>query len=61
MPVYGADFGWGKPVYMGPGVLNADGKIFIIPGPNSDGSFVLAVRLQTAHMEAFKKFFYEDI
>ncbi|KAI4357058.1 hypothetical protein L6164_001032 [Bauhinia variegata] len=61
MPIYGADFGWGKPLYVGPGCLNEDGKTFIMPSPSGDGSVTVALRLQTAHMETFRKFFYEDI
>ncbi|KAI4357046.1 hypothetical protein L6164_001021 [Bauhinia variegata] len=61
MPVYDADFGWGKPLYMGPGDLNEDGKVLILPSPSGDGSAIIALRLQTAHMDAFQKFFYEDI
>ncbi|KAI4357052.1 hypothetical protein L6164_001028 [Bauhinia variegata] len=61
MPVYDADFGWGKPLYMGPGDLNEDGKVLILPSPSGDGSVIIALRLRTAHMEAFQKFFYEDI
>ncbi|KAI4357040.1 hypothetical protein L6164_001015 [Bauhinia variegata] len=61
MPVYDADFGLGKPLYMGPGILNEDGKTFILPSPSGDGSVIIALRFQTAHMEAFQKFFYEDI
>ncbi|KAI4307568.1 hypothetical protein L6164_030739 [Bauhinia variegata] len=61
MPVYDADFGWGKPVYMGPGPLDADGDIIIIPAATGDGSYVIAICLQTDHLEAFKSIFYEEI
>ncbi|KAJ4957767.1 hypothetical protein NE237_024878 [Protea cynaroides] len=61
LPIYDADFGWGKPIHMGPGSLGFDGKSFILPGREGDGSFIVALRLQVAHMDDFKKFFYEDI
>ncbi|KAJ7949107.1 Shikimate O-hydroxycinnamoyl transferase [Quillaja saponaria] len=62
LPAYDADFGWGKPVYFGVGsFISVDGRSFIMPGPAADGSIVINLRLQTQHMEAFKKFFYEDI
>ncbi|KAA8522843.1 hypothetical protein F0562_009266 [Nyssa sinensis] len=59
LPIYGADFGWGKEIHMGTGVLEYDGRSFILPGPDEDGSLLIALRLQVAHMDAFKKFFHE--
>ncbi|KAA8522845.1 hypothetical protein F0562_009268 [Nyssa sinensis] len=43
------------------GALGFDGKGFIIPGHDEDGSLVIPLSLQAAHMEAFEKFFYMDI
>ncbi|PIA48409.1 hypothetical protein AQUCO_01400782v1 [Aquilegia coerulea] len=57
--LYDADFGWGKPIYMGPAALNADGKSIIVPA--DDGSLIIPLRLQVAHMDDFEKFFYQDI
>ncbi|XP_059463237.1 hydroxycinnamoyl-CoA:piscidic acid hydroxycinnamoyltransferase-like [Corylus avellana] len=61
LPMYSVDFGWGKPVYVGPGILHSDGKIFIMSSPADEGSLVIALCLQTQYMDSFKKFFYEDI
>ena len=61
LPLYEADFGWGKPAYMGPGYLNEDGKMFILPTLVGYDSVIVVMRLQTAHVEDFKKFFYDDI
>ncbi|TKY54546.1 Spermidine hydroxycinnamoyl transferase [Spatholobus suberectus] len=61
LPIYGVDFGWGKEVYMGPGTHDFDGDSLLLPGPDGDGSLVLALCLQVVHMDAFKKHFYEDI
>lgn len=61
LPLYDTDFGWGKPIYVGPGLLNMGGKSYILPSPVNDGSLIIALRLQTQHMDSFKKYFYEDL
>ncbi|PIA36118.1 hypothetical protein AQUCO_03400196v1 [Aquilegia coerulea] len=61
LPIYDADFGWGKPIFMGPAGLGFDGKSFVIPGSDEDGSFVIPIRLQVTHMDDFQKLFYEGI
>ncbi|XP_010467740.1 PREDICTED: spermidine hydroxycinnamoyl transferase-like [Camelina sativa] len=61
LPMYGLDFGWGKEFYTGPGTHDFDGDSLILPDHDEDGSVILATCLQVAHMEAFKKHFYEDI
>ncbi|GER45801.1 HXXXD-type acyl-transferase family protein, partial [Striga asiatica] len=61
LPLYGADFGWGKEIHMGPGPMGFDGKTFIIPSRDGDGSFNIAIWLQEEYMAAFKKCFYDDI
>ncbi|KAK7396149.1 hypothetical protein VNO78_16950 [Psophocarpus tetragonolobus] len=55
-----ADFGWGKPLYFGPGFMDSEGKAFVMNKANGDG-FVVAIALETSHMDAFKKYFYTDI
>ncbi|PRQ18804.1 putative transferase [Rosa chinensis] len=60
LPIYGLDFGWGKEIYMGPGTHDFDGDSLILPSSDGDGSVVVALCLQVAHMDAFKKHFYED-
>ncbi|XP_028761266.1 spermidine hydroxycinnamoyl transferase-like [Neltuma alba] len=54
-----ADFGWGKPVYMGPGNINSEGKAFLMNDGAGDG-FIVAIRLQASRLAAFKKLFYEE-
>ena len=61
LPFYDLDFGWGKPIYVGPGLLNMDGKSFLMPSPAFDGSLIIALCLQTQCIDSFKKIFYEDI
>ncbi|KAF7154446.1 hypothetical protein RHSIM_Rhsim01G0026800 [Rhododendron simsii] len=61
LPLCGVDFGWGKEIYMGPGTVGFDGKSFIFPSRDEDGSLDAPFRLRVEHMDAFKKFFYENI
>uniref|UniRef100_A0A2N9FU64 Spermidine hydroxycinnamoyl transferase n=1 Tax=Fagus sylvatica TaxID=28930 RepID=A0A2N9FU64_FAGSY len=60
VPIYDIDFGWGKPVYVGPGLLDTEGRSFIMPSGVADGSLNIAFCLQTQYMDSFKKYFYED-
>ncbi|MFQ6663224.1 hypothetical protein Gotur_030831, partial [Gossypium turneri] len=55
LPIYEADFGWGRPIYMGPGTVVQEGKIYILPSPTNDGSLTLAARLEIPHMKVFEK------
>ncbi|KAG6644134.1 spermidine hydroxycinnamoyl transferase [Carya illinoinensis] len=61
LPIYGLDFGWGKEIYMGPGTHDLDGNSLVLHSPDGDGSLIVALCLQKAHMNAFTKHFYEDI
>ncbi|KAM3281508.1 spermidine hydroxycinnamoyl transferase-like [Capsicum chacoense] len=61
LPLSGLDFGWGKEIYMSPRTYEYDGDCVIQPGNEGDGSWIVAIALQVDHVEAFKKFFYEDI
>lgn len=61
LPLYDADFGWGRPVSMGlaniPIIIG--GTCFILPSSTGDGSLSLVICLEVHQMELFKKFFYE--
>nr|G0LD36.1 RecName: Full=Rosmarinate synthase; Short=MoRAS; AltName: Full=Hydroxycinnamoyl-CoA:hydroxyphenyllactate hydroxycinnamoyltransferase [Melissa officinalis]CBW35684.1 hydroxycinnamoyl-CoA:hydroxyphenyllactate hydroxycinnamoyltransferase [Melissa officinalis] len=59
LPVYEPDFGWGKAVYMGPWAAPFEGKSYLLPNPDNDGSLFVAITLHTQHMERFEKLFYE--
>ncbi|KAG9455900.1 hypothetical protein H6P81_000408 [Aristolochia fimbriata] len=59
LPIHDADFGWGRPIFMGPGGIAYEGLSFVLPSPTNDGSLSLAISLQAGHMEHFKKIFYD--
>ncbi|KAM3693955.1 hypothetical protein ACJW31_07G024400 [Castanea mollissima] len=58
LPIYGLDFGWGKEIYMGPGTHDIDGDSLVLPSHDGDGSLTVALCLQVAHVDDFKKHFY---
>ncbi|KAE8669246.1 Shikimate O-hydroxycinnamoyltransferase [Hibiscus syriacus] len=59
LPIYDTNFGWGRPIYMGPANVVQEGKIYVIPSPSNDGSLSLVTRLETPHMKLFEKLLYE--
>ncbi|KAA8540557.1 hypothetical protein F0562_024524 [Nyssa sinensis] len=59
LPIHDADFGWGRPIFMGPGGIAYEGLSFVLPSPTTDGSLSVAISLQTAHMKLFEKFLYD--
>lgn len=61
LPIHDADFGWGRPIFMGPGGIAYEGLAFLLPSPTNDGSQSLAISLQSHHMKLFEKYLYDDI
>ncbi|KAK9149861.1 hypothetical protein Scep_008618 [Stephania cephalantha] len=59
LPIHDCDFGWGRPIFMGPGGIAYEGLAFLLPSPINDGSISLAISLQTEHMKVFQKIFYD--
>ncbi|XP_049413412.1 shikimate O-hydroxycinnamoyltransferase-like [Solanum stenotomum] len=60
LPVHECDFGWGRPIHMGPACILYEGTIYIIPSPNTkDRNLRLAVCLDADHMPLFEKYLYE--
>ncbi|KAK9149860.1 hypothetical protein Scep_008617 [Stephania cephalantha] len=59
LPIHDCDFGWGRPIFMGPGGITYEGLPFLLPSSINDGSLSLLISLQMKHMELFKKLFYE--
>ncbi|KAL6570275.1 hypothetical protein OROMI_014789 [Orobanche minor] len=59
LPIHEADFGWGRPIFMGPGGIAYEGLSFVLPSPTNDGSLSVAISLQTEHMKVFEKLLYD--
>ncbi|KAH7547504.1 hypothetical protein FEM48_Zijuj01G0317000 [Ziziphus jujuba var. spinosa] len=59
LPIHDADFGWGRPIFMGPGGIAYEGLAFVLPSSANDGSLSVAIALQTEHMKAFEKLLYD--
>nr|XP_043607739.1 shikimate O-hydroxycinnamoyltransferase-like [Erigeron canadensis] len=58
LPLYEANFGWGPPIFSGPGGLQAEGLGFVLPSPINDGSLSFFIRLQVEHHKLFSQFLY---
>ncbi|XP_014508273.1 spermidine hydroxycinnamoyl transferase-like [Vigna radiata var. radiata] len=61
MPVYEADFGWGKPVFFGLAYVAPQDRAVILLSPDGDGSIIVSMHFQELHLELFKKFFYQSL
>ncbi|CAH9086544.1 unnamed protein product [Cuscuta epithymum] len=59
LPVHESDFGWGRPVHMGPACILYEGTVYILPSPNKDRTLTLAVCLDAEHLPLFKKLLYD--
>ena len=59
LPIHDADFGWGRPIFMGPGGIMFEGLAFMLPSPTNDGSLSVAIGLQPQHLKAFEKLLYD--
>ncbi|KAG9444237.1 hypothetical protein H6P81_015577 [Aristolochia fimbriata] len=59
LPMYEADFGWGRPKFVGPVGYGHEGKCYVLPSPTGDGSMSLAITLVPDHMVRFKKLLYD--
>lgn len=61
LPVHGMDFGWGNKIDTIPVARSLDGLSILLPGPDNDGSIMVVLCLQVAHVGEFKKQFYQDL
>ncbi|KAL6206775.1 hypothetical protein ACLB2K_024022 [Fragaria x ananassa] len=59
LPLYDADFGWGRPIFMGRAGIPSEGKAYMIPTATNDGSLSLCINLESQHMKSFSKLVYD--
>ncbi|KAG6517963.1 hydroxycinnamoyltransferase-like [Zingiber officinale] len=59
LPIYDADFGWGRPVFLAPGRIGYEGKAFVLPSAAGDSGLLVAISLQPDHMVKFQEFIYD--
>ncbi|KAI5061364.1 hypothetical protein GOP47_0023869 [Adiantum capillus-veneris] len=59
LPIHDADFGWGRPVFMGPAGIPFEGLAYLLPGPSRDGGLSVSLALSSLHMPAFLDLFYQ--
>ncbi|KAI5313828.1 PREDICTED: shikimate [Prunus dulcis] len=60
LPIHDADFGWGRPIFMGPGrAYPWDGMALLLPSATNDGSLSLIITLQSEHMKSFPDLLYD--
>ncbi|KAF5749498.1 shikimate O-hydroxycinnamoyltransferase-like [Tripterygium wilfordii] len=58
LPLHDADFGWGRPIYMGLASIYIQGAAYILPSPVNDGSLMLLIGLEGGRIKLFEKYFY---
>ncbi|XP_020268617.1 putrescine hydroxycinnamoyltransferase 1-like, partial [Asparagus officinalis] len=62
MPIYDADFGWGKPEFMGrANTLCGRGVAYLLSSKENDGGISVVMEMEVENMEGFKKAFYEGL
>eukprot|EP00250_Pteridium_aquilinum_P010584 c19494_g1_i1 orf=188-1603(+) len=59
MPIHECDFGWGRPIFMGPAGIPFEGLAYIIPSASGDGGISVSLALAPHHMPAFEQLFFE--
>ncbi|KAI7731856.1 hypothetical protein M8C21_032220, partial [Ambrosia artemisiifolia] len=61
LSIHGADFGWGRPIYMGPARIPSGGRCYVLPSPINDGSLSIIIGLEVEQMKLFSKLLYATI
>ncbi|KAL9996704.1 putative quinate O-hydroxycinnamoyltransferase [Helianthus debilis subsp. tardiflorus] len=57
LPVHNTDFGWGRPIFMGPARIPPR-ACFVLPIPINDGSLSIFIGLEVEQVNLFRNLFY---
>ncbi|KAG8056793.1 hypothetical protein GUJ93_ZPchr0002g23719 [Zizania palustris] len=60
MPIYDADFGWGRPEFVAPAQMFGSGTAYVTQGPDKDdgGGVSVLFALEPEYLQCFEKAFY---
>ncbi|KAG2662210.1 hypothetical protein PVAP13_1KG534404 [Panicum virgatum] len=61
LPIYDADFGWGRPAFMNRACLQFSGLVYLVPGPDGDGRLDVVVAMEPKSLARFKELLYEEL
>uniref|UniRef100_A0ACD5ZSF7 Uncharacterized protein n=1 Tax=Avena sativa TaxID=4498 RepID=A0ACD5ZSF7_AVESA len=61
LPIYDADFGWGRPVFMGRACLQFSGLVYLVPGPDGDGRLDVVVAMEPRSLAMFREVLYQEL
>nr|QRI59126.1 hydroxycinnamoyl-CoA: tartaric acid hydroxycinnamoyl transferase [Echinacea purpurea] len=58
LPIHDADFGWGRPIFMGRTGLPSVGRVYVLPSAMDDGSLSIILGLEAEEMKVFGNLLY---
>ena len=60
MPIYDADFGWGRPGLVAPAQMFGSGTAYVTQGPDKDDPINVLFALEPEYLQTFEKAFYAE-
>jgi shikimate O-hydroxycinnamoyltransferase len=60
MPIYDADFGWGRPGFVAPAQMFGSGTAYVTQGREKDGPVSVLFALEPEYLQCFEKAFYGE-
>ncbi|CAN6195979.1 unnamed protein product [Urochloa humidicola] len=60
MPIYDADFGWGRPGFVAPAQMFGSGTAYVTQGPEKDDPINVLFALEPEYLQTFEKAFYGE-